>query len=371
MRVCFVVSEFFAWGKYGGFGSMARMLGKALLQRGVHVSAVVPRRNGQGNREVIDGISTFSYPGQRVLSTDVYPLCDADIYHSFEATIATYAAMRAMPHRKHIITSIDPFDWNDWRMELRYDIQDSWSRSLVYPLMWGYYSSPWVRHAVRNAHKVYCQAKFIIPKVRKMYHLGNDPLFLPNPYPIPDGPIRKAKKPTVCFLGRWDPRKRPEIFFELARKFPDVHFLALGKAHNEARNQRLYEHYGEIPNLELVGFINPFESDRLRHVLRESWIMINTAAREGLPAAFIEAAAHKCAILSGLDPDGFASRGGYHAEDEDFVTGLNYLLEHNRWQELGERGYSYVRQVHDTDVVVTQHLNEYRSLLNSTSAGPS
>ena len=49
MRVCFVVSEFFAWGKYGGFGSMARMLGKALLQRGVHVSAVVPRRNGKSN----------------------------------------------------------------------------------------------------------------------------------------------------------------------------------------------------------------------------------------------------------------------------------------------------------------------------------
>lgn len=367
MRVCFVVSELFAWGKYGGFGSMARVLGKALIQQGVEVFAVVPRRDGQKDREVLDGITVLSYPGQRVLSTDVYSICDADIYHSMEASIATYAAMRAMPHRKHVTTSIDPFDWYDWGLEFQYDVYESWSRALVYPFMWGYYSSPWVRHAVRNADKVYCQAKFIIPKVREMYRLTSDPLFLPNPYQVPDGPIRKADEPTVCFLARWDPRKRPEIFFELARKFPHVRFIALGKAHNEARNQRLREQYGDIPNLELVGFINPFESDRLERILEKSWVMINTASREGLPAAFVEAAAHKCAILSCLDPDGFASRGGYYAEDEDFVQGLNFLLENDRWQVLGERGYDYVTKVHDTGAVVHQYVDEYRRLLSVCS----
>lgn len=370
MRVCLVSSEIFAWNKYGGFGSMARMLGKGLLQRGVEVFAVVPRRSEQRDREVLDGITVLSYPGQRVLTTDVYSICDADIYHSLEATIATYAAMRAMPHRKHIITSIDPFDWNDWKIEFRYDMQDSWLRPLIYPFMWGYYGSPWVHRAVRKADRIYCQAKFIIPKVRRMYRLPSNPVFLPNPYPVQNGPMNKAKEPTVCFLARWDPRKRPETFFELARKFPHVRFIALGKAHNPTRNRKLHKQYGNIPNLELVGFINSFELDRLECILRESWIMINTAAREGLPAAFVEAAAYKCAILSCLDPDGFTSRGGYYAEDEDFVKGLNYLLENNRWQELGERGYAHVKEVHDTEVVVRQHLDEYQRLLAENSGRP-
>jgi glycosyltransferase involved in cell wall biosynthesis len=194
--------------------------------------------------------------------------------------------------------------------------------------------------------------------------LPRDPLFLPNPYTVPETATAKAGKPTVCFLARWDPRKRPERFFELAVKFPHVRFVAMGKAHNDARDRRLREEYGAIPNLEMVGFVDPFTSDLWERILGESWIMVNTAAREGLPAAFVEAAAHKCAILSSLDPDQFASRGGYFAEDGNLAEGLSYLLENDRWRELGERGYAYVKEVHDTNAVVQQHLRQYALLLS-------
>jgi glycosyltransferase involved in cell wall biosynthesis len=361
------MSEFFGWGKYGGFGSMARTLAHALTQKGVEVFAVVPRREGQKPREELDGITVLSYPGQRVLSTDSYAFCDSDVYHSMEATIASFAAMRAMPHRKHIITSIDPFDWSDWKVEFRYDVREKWPRGLLYPFMWGYYGGPWVHRAVRQADQVYCQAKFLIPKVRRLYNLSSDPVFMPNPYAVPEGTIRKSDKPTACFLARWDPRKRPEVFFELARQVPSVRFIALGKAHDEARDRRLRDQFGGLPNLELVGFINPFESDRIERILQESWIVVNTAAREGLPAAFVEAAAHKCAILSCLDPDNFTTRGGCLVKDEDFAEGLRYLLEDNRWRKLGERGYAYVKSVHDTVPVVNQHLDEYKRLLAGRS----
>ena len=56
MKVCFVASQLFAWGKYGGFGSLTRTLGREMAKRGVEVSAVVPRRSGQHSVEDLDGI---------------------------------------------------------------------------------------------------------------------------------------------------------------------------------------------------------------------------------------------------------------------------------------------------------------------------
>ena len=69
---------------------------------------------------------------------------------------------------------------------------------------------------------VHCQAWHAIPKAREVYDLEADPDFLPNPIEVPSWKPRKADEPTVCFLGRFDGEKRPELFFEMAERFPDV-----------------------------------------------------------------------------------------------------------------------------------------------------
>jgi len=383
MRVCFVVSEIFAWGKYGGFGSMVRFLARGLAERGVEVYAIVPRRPGQKPRENLDGFTVLSHPGWAVLAGSVYQQVDADVYHSQEATLATLGARWAMPDRKHVVTCIDPWDCRDWWQEFTYDVKSSPMRGLVYPLLWGYYSPIIVRPAVLRAHAVFSQARFLIPKVQRLYHLPDPPIFLPNPYTVPKRPMHKATHPTVCYLSRWDSRKRPELFFELASTFPNVRFIALGRAHSSRRDAHLRKRYSGIPNLHLVGFINPFESVRLEHILEESWIMINTAAREGLPAAYVESAAHRCAILSAVDSDGFASRGGCHvkaavssgqrtqsggvqATVDDYAKGLKWLLENDRWREKAEAGYQYVWDIHDQQHVVDHHLAVYEGLLGDS-----
>ena len=93
--------------------------------------------------------------------------------------------------------------------------------------------------------------------------------------------------------------------------------------------------------------------------------MVNTATREALPTnAFLEAAAHRCALLACLDyQDGFASNFGYCALVQDFETGLAWLLENDRWKSLGEKGQAHVRDQYRTDLVIDQHLQVYRSVL--------
>ena len=62
MKVCLICVEIFGWGKYGGFGSSTRLLGRELQRRGVTVTAVVPRRGNQKPVEELDGFQVLSFP---------------------------------------------------------------------------------------------------------------------------------------------------------------------------------------------------------------------------------------------------------------------------------------------------------------------
>jgi intergrase/recombinase len=77
----------------------------------------------------------------------------------------------------------------------------------------------------------------------------------------------------------------------------------------------------------------------------------------------VEDAAYGCAILSPHDPDGFATRFGYHAAARDYAKDLSRLLEGGRWRERGERDYRYVSAVHEKKGVIDRHVEVYEELL--------
>jgi len=361
MRVCLISVEIFAWGKYGGFGRDTRVIGRELVKRGLDVIAVVPRRGEQKLFEVLDGIKVYSYKPRDLLSSwTIYQHVDADIYHSMEPSFSTYLAQKAMPNRKHMVTFLDPRTINDWLTELKLPT--------VNPMQvasnWLYEDNPLVGCAVRNLDGLFAAAHFIIPKAKKKYRLKQSPKFLPTPVEVPDE-IEKDSTPTVCFISRWDRRKRPEVFFKLVNSFPHVRFLAAGQSRDVEWDTYLRETYGGLPNLEMLGFINQFEGKRLWEILSRSWVLVNSAAREGLPNALKEAAAHGCAILSAVDPDGFASRFGYLANRGNFERGLHELLEDNNWKKRGEEARQYVKSEYELEKSITKHLQAYQQLLES------
>jgi glycosyltransferase involved in cell wall biosynthesis len=354
LHLCLVATELFAWGRKGGFGAATRMIGGELAKRGVDVSAVVPAGKRQRRLEELDGIAVHSFPLTRYLSTrDIYRRIKADIYHSEEPSWGTKIALEAVPDSKHVATSQNPKTREDWRVVERY-----------YPLRRRLYNSlicPGVNGCVKRLDSVYCQAKYIIPKTKALYNLDEDPFFLPNPVRVPKRATTKAKSPTVFFLGRFDEEKRPEIFFELAKEFPKVRFVAAGKAHSKSRDEALVTKYYSVRNLEFPGFIEGIEKEAL---LSSSWVLVNTSVSECLPVSFLEAGAHGCAILSPHDPDGFASGFGYHVKRNDYASGLRWLLEGN-WKELGEKGRRYVSSVHEVGNVIDQHLAAYERVLST------
>ena len=359
MRICLISTEIFAWGKYGGFGRATRTIGRELVKRGCEVFAVVPRRAGQGAVEMLDGIQVLSFsPRFPWAAKRLFERCDADVYHSCEVSYASHLALKAMPHRRHIATFRDPRNLRDWRTEFSLP---SLSRFQV--LQNFIYESFLVGSAVRRMDAHYTIGKHLIPKVQRMYRLDVEPRFLPTPVAVPDR-IRKAARPTVCYVARLDRRKRPKLFLELAGEFPEVRFIAVGGSRDKSWERSLRQTYGRLANLEMTGFIDQFSSRRHSEALEQSWIMVNCAPREAMPNSFLEAAAHQCAILAGVDPDGFASRFGYHAEQDDFADGLRFLLDQDRWRERGRLAASHIRSVFEIGRAVDLHLEAYEQLLH-------
>ncbi len=204
---------------------------------------------------------------------------------------------------------------------------------------------------------------FLCEKVETIYGLKGIVQFLPTPYNIPDS-VEKADKPTVCYIARMDRRKRPQLFFELAKKFPEVDFIAIGHSRDTKWDVELRSKYEKIPNLRMLGFVDQFNSDEHTKTLEKSWIMINTSTREGLPNAIMEALAYKCAILAHVDPESISSRFGYYAKDDDFETGLKWLLDHDRWRNLGEKGHRFTKKDFEINAVIEQHLEVYEQLIH-------
>ena len=359
MKVCLVSNQIAAFDKIGGFGTATRALGRGLVRRGVSVVAVVPRRPGQREVEEVDGITVRSTGRFETLTSGaVFREVGADLYHSQEPTLATRLAQRAMPGVPHLVTCRDPRGLPDRLLEWRYS---GLGRRLQAPVTWLYEASPFVKEAVLRAQRVFCAAPFLRDRVRGLYGVESE--FLPSPVRVPMGPSRKSDRPLALFVGRFDRRKRVERFFDLARLFPEVRFVAVGRSHDPSYDRRLRARARGISNLEMPGFLSLFDTPELEGYYEAAWVLVNTSVREGLPYTFLEAAAHGCAVLSGLDPDGFVSRFGALADEGHLAEGLSSLLQGDRWRKKGALGREYVTEAFAEERSIDRHLQVYEEVL--------
>jgi len=369
LRLCFVSPEAFAWGVHGGFGYVTRTLARELARRGVEVSVVTPRRVGQREVEELDGFTVYGYPPHagephivralhsRLNSLPYYRRADADVYHSEEASYNTVAAQRATPDSAHIITFQDPYDAAEWRrialVEPRYRMTPAFEARLRV-------ERRILACACRRADALYTQARFLSERASRLYGVGEELPLLPNPVYVPRRRMHKAPTPTLCFLARWDPQKRVELFLGLAGRFPGVTFIAMGQGHDAAKDAETRETYRGYPNLRLTGFVTEEEKSR---ILEQSWALVNTSIREALPVSFLEALAHEAPIISGEDPDGLTSAYGFHVEGDDYASGIRWLLASDEWVERGRRGRAYIEGTYEVGRVVGMHMDAYRRVL--------
>lgn len=181
-----------------------------------------------------------------------------------------------------------------------------------------------------------------------------DFFFLPNPLNLTPPEARKSERPTVVFLARLDPYKRPWLFAELARHFPHVEFRFLGQSHFIGPGAWNPEHLA--PNVRFLGHV---DDDEKRRLLSEAWVAINTSVHEGLAVSFLEALACGTPLLSCVNTGFVVSRygiytGRFEGSGMDginaFRQGLQALLDDSTLRsELGENGRAWVQSTHSVD----------------------
>jgi glycosyltransferase involved in cell wall biosynthesis len=193
---------------------------------------------------------------------------------------------------------------------------------------------------------------FLIPKVEPTY--GVPPVgvtLLPNP--IGPGPerIEKCAHPTVVFLGRLDPYKRPWVFVALAERFPDVRFLMLGQAHFSGPGAWQPD---RLPaNVVMLG---QADEAAKRSALGSAWLLVNTSVHEGLAVSFLEALSFETPLVAMVDAGGLVSRYGLSVPTSP-GTGLDgldalagalaaLLADRDRRDRLGREGRAWVAQHH-------------------------
>lgn len=361
-HICILATQYFGWGAYSGFGSMPRKLARALVAEGFPVTVITQRRKDQRPLEEIDGVSVRSYGTLNVGELiHLVRESEADIFHSQNPSLLTCLAQKLKPDRAHLVTCRDPHSLTDWLIEFRYATA---RRRLLLAHNYANESSALVRRAVRRAHGVFCAAEFLRPKVRSMFKLRDLPGLLPNLTRVPNSLPHKSECPTFVFIARWDKRKRPELFLNLAREFPQYRFIAAGESTSlgeSGYDLQLRRRYEELSNLEMPGIVNQFESPaRFSQLLSEAWVLVNTAAREALPLTFPEAAAHGCALLSAVNPDQWVSRFGQHVPTYDFASGVRALMADSPLTK-GRAAYEYMKNSrYEHSNALAEHIKVYQ-----------
>lgn len=194
----------------------------------------------------------------------------------------------------------------------------------------------------------------------EVYDVPGSEMILPNPNVVDYGSVKvkKDETPTIVYIGRLDPIKRPWLFIELAKEFPKANFLMLGKNHFTGEDGW---RVGDLPyNVKLLGHITGDEKFR---ILSSAWVLINTSIHEESPVSVLEALAYEVPLLSYEDWGNLVSRHGIAIGQHPgtgmdglpaLADALKLLLENKDLrEEYGKTGRAYVEKEHNDEVFLS------------------
>lgn len=385
---------------HGGFGFLTKQKAEYLANIGVNVHAILPasaydRENNEDWETEKNGVSLHFYKSPDKMSENFFKSIygkftqhwvrnsnldnilnsiKVDVFHSEEPGLFTLQSMKYS--KKQVVVFQDPYDRDDFRIMERAEkeylscmdskIPSNGDKFNRLKLKLAMNSRNYVKKILQLIPKeyIYAEANFISGKVKKMYNLDFYPKYLPNPYEIGNQNYRKSDIPTVAWIGRFDPQKRPDIALDTASKMPDVDFYFIGKS-TEYKPYRDIEtglkiKFSQYNNIHFKEFIT--EEEKFE-ILGKSWIFLNSSVREGLPVSFLEAMKTKTCLVASVDPDQYTSNFGVKVEHNNYRKAIGEAITDKLFQGKGELGFNHLTQVHEISKVMNKHLDIYNSLI--------
>ena len=121
--------------------------------------------------------------------------------------------------------------------------------------------------------------------------------------------VNNPQKNIILWVSTIKEIKRPELFIELARNFPNEKFVMIGGPNK--KEDSFYDYIKEkskkIKNLTFMGF-QPFEFTE--KIFESCKLFVNTSNYEGFPNTFLQAWSRGIPVLSTVDPDNIVKENG-------------------------------------------------------------
>jgi glycosyltransferase involved in cell wall biosynthesis len=176
------------------------------------------------------------------------------------------------------------------------------------------------------------------------------------------------KDGSILWVGRSLPIKRPDLFFKLARQFPNKPFVMIcTQGSKDGNYDALSKEAESIKNLRFLPYVSFHEIDTW---FERASIFVSTSDSEGFPNTFVQSCKAGIPILSlNVNPDGFLDKYhcGYCAEGNwlFFTEKLREWLVTDQAEQLGRNGLDYIKSHHDLSIIIEHYKKLFGSMIKA------
>jgi glycosyltransferase involved in cell wall biosynthesis len=362
MNVCIVSAHLAAYFDpaprflYGGAEVQAAFVARALRDQGMNVSLVVadlspgvripyPVENAFRSG---DGIPVLRFFHPRMTGiNDALARANADVYYQRNCGMIT--GLVAHFARKHGRTFV-------------YGAGSDTDFSFRDVLIEGIRDKTMFMYGLRRANGVVVQNNAQLEAAKRslkapVVAISNGVIPVEHAKPDPGGPI--------LWAGSLRSVKRPNLFIELARRFPEREFvIAGGSTTTEVDYAAATEKEARmVPNIRLTGWLP--NSDVTGEIARAS-VVVNTSVVEGFPNVYLEAWNHGVPVVSFSDVDGLLANeklGALCSDIDDMEKKLRTLLENlDEMRAAGERARRVINARFSPAVLGPKYVGFFESL---------
>jgi glycosyltransferase involved in cell wall biosynthesis len=173
------------------------------------------------------------------------------------------------------------------------------------------------------------------------------------------------RQPFVLFVGILTPRKRPDIFMQIASLLPEFDFVMVGGFYNDPEGEKYKKAALEYSNVKLLGALPRTE---VRNLMADALALVFPSELEGLPLTILEASAMGLPILSqpksAMPEAVIEDVTGWMFSDEEWSIWAEKLKEIANWSQMTRNNFSqkarqFVSKHYSWELVARQYANLY------------
>lgn len=190
-----------------------------------------------------------------------------------------------------------------------------------------------------------------------MEHYQRESIIIPNFLTLPVSK-KQADKSFILWVGNTLPKKRPELFIQLAKNFPNYRFkMIVAPTDAVPDDSTIKKKAKKIDNLDYIGYV-PFAE--ISEYFQGACLLVSTSEKEGFPNTFLQAWQHKTPVVSlSINPDDIIAiyNLGRHSKTfHNLIRDVKKIMEDDKLRlDMGRNCKEYVNHYHSEKFILPQY----------------